>query len=179
MVLKSTRLALLSMAVCLFLNGCTHLKQASDDNRIPESKVIPVNSEQLERIDNAQTSRIPSQSKQASETSQEIQSKPAPLDENTSNKTAAPKKSDVLDAILLQARKAIDNGQWLRAQHHLEHALRIAPQHAQTFYLYALVYQGLGVPDQATQMLKRALFLSKADSDLHQTVKQALDDLTQ
>jgi uncharacterized protein HemY len=147
------------------------LQKTDDDNRMPESKVVPAISEQSD-------SRKPDQSLPAQQQTQIPETIPAtqtPQNEAPQENQPALKKNEVLAAILLQARKAIDNQQWLRAQHHLEHALRISPQHAQTFYLYALVYQGLGVPAQTTQMLKRALFLSKPDSDLHQTIKQELD----
>src|SRR5690606_4137937 len=95
----------------------------------------------------------------------------------TGEHTSTLKKSDVLEAILQQAAKAIENQQWLRAQHHLEHALRIAPRHAMTFFYYGRVYQGMGVPEKAIEMLKRSLFLSRPDSALYATVKEELEEL--
>ena len=175
MVLMMARQALSLVALCLLLNACTHMQATHDDNRMPQSKVIPASTKQAEREDESQVAPSTSPKKRAPAASSAYQSSPSTPNSTSSGTTAAPKKSDVLDAILQQAGKAIDNNQWLRAQHHLEHALRIAPQHAQTFYLYAQVYQGLGVPDKSRQMLKRALFLSRPDSDLHQTVKRALD----
>ena len=122
------------LALCLLLNACTHLQPTQDDNRIPESKVIPASVEQPVRIDSSQPASPSSPKETIPKTEKEIQTPPSNPG-NTGSATAAPKKTEVLDSILLQASKAIDNGQWLRAQHHLEHALRIAPQHAQTFYL--------------------------------------------
>ena len=84
------------------------------------------------------------------------------------------KATDVLSSIKQSARKAIDNQQWLRAQHHLEHALRVAPKDAEVFYLYALVYEGLGVKEQLLNMLKRAKFLAKPNSEIYKLAELKL-----
>jgi len=174
MVLRlSTQRIQLSL-LCLLISACSSLKTSDEENRLPESKVIPVT------IDQPDT-RPPEPASPAEQQTQDSQAPETLSDERENQNEIIPapqqalKKNEILASILQQARKAINNQQWLRAQHHLEHALRIYPQHAQTFYLYALVYKGMGVPEQATQMLKRSLFLSRPDSELHQTVKQELE----
>ena len=177
MVLIAARQFIILSTSALLLNACTHL-QTADDNRVPESKVVPVISEPPERIEQTPPETAPEAQKAAPANNLNVPAIPG-SDASSTGKTSAPKKNEVLEAILQQASKAINNGQWLRAQHHLEHALRIAPQHAQTFYLYAHVYQGLGIRDRTVQMLKRALFLSRPDSALHQTVKQELEGVSE
>ena len=174
--LHTQRLQLISL--CLLISACSSLQKSDEENRLPESKVVPVISEQPD-------ARAPAPAIPTEQQTQESQAPEILPDERARQNEASPesqqalKKNEILASILLQASKAIDHQQWLRAQHHLEHALRISPQHAQTFYLYALVYQGMGVPLQATQMLKRALFLSRPESALHQTVKQELERLNE
>tara|TARA_R110002072_G_scaffold47597_3_gene130793 strand:- start:20003 stop:20464 length:462 start_codon:yes stop_codon:yes gene_type:complete len=87
--------------------------------------------------------------------------------------------TNVLGSILDSAKKAIGHQQWLRAQHHLEHALRVAPKDAEIFYIYADVYEGLGVNEQVINMLKRAKFLAKPDSKIYRLSSERLKRLTQ
>lgn len=176
MVLRLNMQRIQLILLYLLISACSSLKTSDQENRLPESKVVPV-------IINQPDTRTPEPVSPPEQRTQETQAPGTLPDERMQQNEVIPepqqalKKNEILASILLQARKAINNQQWLRAQHHLEHALRISPQHAQTFYLYALVYQGMGVPEQATQMLKRALFLSRPDSELHQTVKQELERL--
>jgi len=171
LILSTQRIQLIFL--CLLISACSSLQKSDEENRLPESKVVPVTIDQPD----ARTPEPAEQQTQDSQAPETLSNERENQDEAIPEPQQALKKNEILASILLQARKAIDNQQWLRAQHHLEHALRISPQHAQTFYLYALVYQGMGVPQQATQMLKRSLFLSRPDSELHQTVKQELERL--
>lgn len=146
------------------LSACSALQPSEDTNISPERKVIAV------------SGKVEQQTQQESrQTPEEATAKPSA--ETTVPPIPAQKKKDVLHTVLEQAIKAIDNQQWLRAQHHLEHAMRIESKHAITYLLYARVYQGLGVHDQARNMLKRALFLSRSDSDVHQQAEALLAEI--
>lgn len=163
MVLKSatnTRL-LVIMLLMLTLNACSLLSHKQDNNRSPNSPIIPVIS--------SPTAPPAQQSQQAPVQTKGDASKVTPI-------IVTPKiaPSDVLASILDSAKKAISMQQWLRAQHQLEHALRIAPKDAQVFWLYAQVYEGLGVQKQEMNMLKRAKFLAKPKSDIYQLASQKL-----
>lgn len=87
--------------------------------------------------------------------------------------------ADVLSSIIDSAKKAINHQQWLRAQRHLEHALRINAKDAEVFYIYADVYKGLGIEEQAINMLKRAKFLAKPHSDIYRLASERLIELTE
>jgi tetratricopeptide (TPR) repeat protein len=177
MVLTTRSCYLSILLLSLFLTACSGLPYSSDSNRLPEQKVVPA----IGDTSSTTSIRKPPQTENARPAQQSPVETPAPPDSNNTEQTSsaaeqpsAVKKADIMNAILQQASKAIENQQWLRAQHHLEHALRISPRHALTFFLYAQVYQGMGAPEKATEMLKRSLFLSKPDSELHNTIKQQL-----
>ncbi len=68
--------------------------------------------------------------------------------------------SNLLASLLAKASKAIASQQWLRAQRTLEQALRVKPNSPDVYVLYAEVYEGLGIPEKASQMRKRASMLS-------------------
>lgn len=87
------------------------------------------------------------------------------------------KPMDVASSLKLSAKKAIAVQEWKKAQPHLESALRVAPKDAEVFYLYAQVYQGLGVKAQQKNMLKRAMFLSKPNSDIYLKAQIKLNQL--
>ncbi len=159
------------------ISACSNLYKAEDPNILSTKPIVPATlpapatlPEKTSPPDNAAPG-----SKTKSPVKEHI---PAP--EIPSSTEQAPTKeqaqTDVLSSVLQQAEKAIESQQWLRAQHHLEHALRIAPHHAKTYYLYSMVYDGLKVPVQSNNMLKRALFLSKPGSELHQEIKSRLQE---
>ena len=81
----------------------------------------------------------------------------------------------IIDVLIGKAQKAIKLQQWLRAQRSLEQAIHISPSQAQVFFLYGTVYEGLGIPEQAEQMYRRAIFLAGEASSI---ALQAQENLT-
>lgn len=164
---KSSRIFIAILAA-LTLNACSHFGAQKQNNRSPDSPIIPAKSNQT----------ATKQTLVVDETKHAID-KPSQEDSQTINLPTKNQQSptDVLASVLDLAKKAISMQQWLRAQHHLEHALRIAPKDAQVFLLYAEAYEGLGVKAQEVSMLKRALFLAKPKSEIYVLAKEKLAQL--
>tara|TARA_R110001592_G_scaffold104699_1_gene294591 strand:- start:8057 stop:8587 length:531 start_codon:yes stop_codon:yes gene_type:complete len=155
------------------LSACSHLSSSSQNNRSPSAPVVPADAPAPQNKPMDDSAKSPINQDQTNSDSQENKDT---LTETPKGKRLQP--ADVLGSILDSAKKAIESQQWLRAQHHLEHALRVAPKDAEVFYLYGLVYEGLGVQGQAINMLKRALFLAKANSDIHLLAAAKLAEIT-
>jgi tetratricopeptide (TPR) repeat protein len=168
-------LPVLFMALCL--NACSHLSSQSHDNRSPNKPIVPAESRQVlfpNKPNIKEISPDPSSKENQEQTTPSIETQT--ISEEIPSKPVGKslKPADVLASIVDSAKKAIQMQQWLRAQHHLEHALRIAPKDAEVFYLYGQVYEGLGVQEQTINMLKRALFLAKPDSRIYNLAKEKL-----
>lgn len=155
-------------------SGCSHLGSKSNTNISPTKPIIAV-------VDN---NTEPSYQPKAKTLPATATKKPAPQKEAEALSIVEPIRSntqlaptDVLGSIIDSAKKAISLQQWLRAQRHLEHALRVAPKDAEIYYIYADVYEGLGVKAQVVNMLKRAKFLSKPNSDIYQLSSEKLQRL--
>lgn len=155
------KLASMTLAFSL-VSACSHLGSQPDTTNTSINPVVPVVNEVPDTKPN-NTEEV--------ETLRYTQ-EPAP-----SNAQLAP--TDVLGSILDSAKKALKQQQWLRAQRHLEHALRVAPKNAEIYYIYADVYEGLGVQAQMINMLKRAKFLSKPGSEINQLSAEKLTHLGQ
>lgn len=158
----------LMLLLVIGLNACSMLGPKSDSNRSPNKTIIP-----------ASSTTSPSPSLTPEQATSEQENKPQ-SEANTPSVVPVPKRhkpGEVLTSILDSAKKAIQLEQWLRAQHHIEHALRVAPKDAEVFYLYGLVYEGLGVDNQAINMLKRAKFLARPKSDIYQLAESKLATL--
>lgn len=156
---------LLTILLFVFsVNACSLLSHQRQGNRSPDSPIIPVKASSPTPSANQNTKP------RLNQASPQTQTNTA----STVPKTGKLAPSDVLESVLESAKKAINMQQWLRAQHQLEHALRIAPKDAQVFWLYAQVYAGLGVQTQEINMLRRAKFLAKPRSDIYQLAKQKL-----
>lgn len=172
-------LTIIVIASCL--NACSHLGSGSENNRSPNKPVVPAENRtvlfpskpapQQAPIEDSSKSSI-----NQSQTNLEIQSTSDILTDMPNGKRLKP--ADVLGSIIDSAKKAIEGKQWLRAQHHLEHALRVAPKDAEVFYLYALVYEGLTVQEQMINMLKRAIFLAKPRSEIYLLAETKLADIS-
>ena len=164
---QATYLRLFSIFLLAFmLNACSALHSQKHHNRSPQSPIIPVITTPAVKAE-SQNQQTPRKTvNQAPETIRHEAAEPP--------KTVRPSPSDVLGSILDLAKKAINKKQWLRAQHHLEHALRIAPKDAHVFWLYANVYEGLGIKDREINMLKRSLFLAKPNSEIYQLASEKL-----
>lgn len=166
---KSNRIFFVILAT-LILNACSHFDSKKQNNRSPDSPIIPAKSNQATTkqtpVLEATKPAIDKSSQQTSQT----------RETETINQATKSQLSptDVLASVLDSAKKAISMQQWLRAQHHLEHALRIAPKDAQVFLLYAEVYEGLGVKAQEVSMLKRAIFLAQPKSEIYVLAKEKL-----
>jgi len=179
-----TILAMFFIITCL--SACSHLSSSSQNNRSPSTPVVPADAP-------ADSRQVLFPRKPVSENKPMDDSAKSPINQDLTNSDSQEKNdtlteipkgkrlkpADVLGSILDSAKKAIQGQQWLRAQHHLEHALRVAPKDAEVFYLYALVYEGLGVQGQSINMLKRALFLAKPKSDIHLLAQVKLTEITQ
>lgn len=158
----------------LLISACSHFSAQTQTNRSPQKPVVPVeNNSSALQINTSNKANI-------------IENAQTVLDEENIKKSQTPtesvitnKTTDVLDSILDSAKKAIQKQEWLRAQHHLEHALRVAPKDAEVFFLYAQVYEGLGVEKQAISMLKRASFLSSPESDIYRLSQEKLIRLSE
>lgn len=162
---KKTHL-LIIVLVALALNACSHLNSQKQNNRSPNSPIIPVKT-------NDHSNSISEPKKVPENPSKQNRQ---PLNGETPQELNENKRSpsDVLEFVIDSAKKAITMKQWLRAQHHLEHALRIAPKEAQIFLLYADVYEGLDIKAQKINMLKRALFLASPGSEVYKRAKEKL-----
>tara|TARA_R110002167_G_scaffold10666_7_gene48386 strand:- start:200 stop:733 length:534 start_codon:yes stop_codon:yes gene_type:complete len=154
----------------LTLNACSHLGPQKQNNRSPDSPIIPVKpNQETTKILPVLDKTKPAMEKPNQQDSQTTNTESIKLP--TKNQLSPP---DVLASVISSAKKAISMQQWLRAQHHLEHALRIAPKDAQVFLLYAEVYEGLGVKGQEINMLKRAIFLAQPKSEIYELAKEKL-----
>ena len=167
--------------IVTLLNACSHLGSGSQNNRSPNNPVIPVESRTVlfpskpSYQDNPVQGSTKSSTTHDRNNSQILEINDTPP-ANLSKKRFKP--ADVLASITDSAKRAIEGQQWLRAQHHLEHALRVAPKDAEVFYLYALVYEGLAVKEQMINMLKRARFLAKPRSKIYLLAEAKLADIT-
>jgi regulator of sirC expression with transglutaminase-like and TPR domain len=163
---------LIAILLVSTLNACSFSGSQKHNNRSPNSPIIPVKTTTSTPPINQtnQTPTVHEANKVHNKT--ELQT----LGDETKNPSKQKKlsPSDVLDSVIDSAKKALSMQQWLRAQHHLEHALRIAPKDAQVFLLYAQVYEGLGVKEQEINMLKRAIFLAKPKTEIHTLAKEKL-----
>lgn len=166
---KSSRIFIVILAV-LTLNACSHLGSQKQNNRSPDSPIIPAKTNQAAT---KQTLVVDDDKQQIDESSQQNSQTTNTETINLPTKNQQ-SPTDVLASVLDSAKKAISMQQWLRAQHHLEHALRIAPKDAQVFLLYAEVYEGLGVKAQEVNMLKRAMFLAQPKSEVYVLAKEKL-----
>jgi tetratricopeptide (TPR) repeat protein len=172
-------LTILFIAICL--NACSHLGSGSQNNRSPNRPVIPVENKTVLFPSKPTSQNVPIEESTKSSTNQnQINFQILEKDDTTTDIPTGKrlKPADVLGSITDSAKKAIEGQQWLRAQHHLEHALRVAPKDAEVCYLYALVYEGLGVKDQMINMLKRARFLAKPRSEIYQLAEAKLANIT-
>lgn len=155
MVLKSIWPKGLLLFFTISLNACSFLDFQTQTNRSDAPAIIPATTQNTVPVESSkQTTQVDSQPSPSADES---------LPETSSQNTPG----DVLSSILNSAKKAIQNQQWLRAQHHIEHGLRVAPKDAEVYYLYGLVYEGLGVQKQAINMLKRARFLAHPNSEIY------------
>ena len=155
------------------LSACSHLKSTPTSNSSPTKPVIAVLEANIPE-------KIPPQRNNTTQQESNLnQADQALITTQTAHQFPQPAPTDVLGSIIHSAKKAINLQQWLRAQRHLEHALRVAPKDAEVYYIYADVYEGLGVQDQAVNMLKRAKFLAKPTSDIYQLSSERLKSLDQ
>ncbi len=181
MVLRTNALSHISTIffVITCLNACSHLSSSSKTNRSPNNPIVPVENRTvlIESTPSKQAEPTSNTSTKQSQTNSETIEQDSPRLNIPSSKRLKP--ADVLGSVIDSAKKALEAQQWLRAQHHLEHALRIAPKDAEAFYLYGLVYQGLGVNDQANNMLKRSMFLAIPKSEIYQLAERKLADMNQ
>lgn len=163
--------------LALLMSACSHFTSQTQTNRSPQKPVIPA--ENNSTVFQDKPSNKSNLTINTSKTSHTQTSSEEPNIAVNLGRTTTTKPADVLSSILDSAKKAIQKQEWLRAQHHLEHALRIAPKDAEVFYLYAKVYEGLGVEKQAISMLKRASFLSMPESDIYQLAQEKLIKLSE
>jgi len=163
----------MSVALVLFLTGCSTLLTSSDQQR---QQVIP-----------AYTDPDEEQGETQDDDSEEVKPKNDRGDasSNTTTKQASPKKAApqikhvqvspsestsaipsplIVQSLIERAKKAINMKQWLRAQHILEQALHIAPGNGKIFLIYGDVYLNLGILAQAEQMYRRAMALAGENS---------------
>lgn len=79
-------------------------------------------------------------------------------------------------ALLGEAELAITNEHYLRAEHQLSKAQRLAPSASKTYLLWGRLYQAKGNKIHAEQMYKRALSLA-TDAQQTQLAETALGEL--
>jgi tetratricopeptide (TPR) repeat protein len=183
MVLRTHTLhnILIILFIATYLNACSHLGSGSQNNSSPNKPVIPVDNKTVFFPSKPSSQNIHIEEPRKSSKNQNqnnfqiLENKRTTKDIPTRKRL---KPADVLGSITDSAKIAIEGQQWLRAQHHLEHALRIASKDAEVFYLYALVYEGLGIKEQMINMLKRARFLAKSKSEVYQLTEAKLANIT-
>ena len=182
MVLRIVTAEALSLILLLMLSACSNqpLNSAASSSSTdhiainPKQQIIPAQnppSSSTKTKDDDKTSSDKMSSDELDSISKEFEA-------DYSKDTKPLKNTSILTLLIGKVEKAISLQQWLRAQRNLEQALRLAPQNATLFLLYGNVYTGLGVPEQAQQMFRRALFLADKEGDTASLVKEKLDKLT-
>lgn len=164
----------LSLVVTLIflLNGCEIISVNTTDSPelIPAQETHPQSSPDQSQDDHLKHQGNQSQdNQQATEVEEEAE---------TGKVNSDLPATSIVATLLEKTQKALSLQQWLRAQRYLEQAVRISPYDAAIFMLYGHLYEHLGVPEQATNMYRRALHLAEKRSDIYQRASTKLETLT-